>query len=93
MPGYGISDELQPPGAGLPSLERHILNFVLKAGGAVMSDNMALRMFPGSFFALLYIKLFKSRVFTKHPIRSHIQINNTEVGFKSYQIRIFRLSD
>ncbi len=45
MPEYGNSDELQPPGAGLPILERQILNLALKAGSTAVSDKQALKMF------------------------------------------------
>jgi hypothetical protein len=45
MPEYGSSNELQPPGAGLPDLERQILDLALKVGSFVMSDNRALRLF------------------------------------------------
>jgi len=45
MPAYGNSDELQRPGAGLPTVERQLLDLALKAGGLVMSDNLALKLF------------------------------------------------
>ena len=41
----GNSDQLQHPGAGLPSLERAVLNAVLKTGSVFLSEKRALQLF------------------------------------------------
>lgn len=45
MPQYGTPDPLQPPGGGLPSLERQLLELTLKSSSLVISDRWALKLF------------------------------------------------
>lgn len=42
---FDNSNDLSRPGAGLPTLERASLNFLLKTATAVLSDKQALRLF------------------------------------------------
>ena len=45
MPGYGNSDDLQPPGAEIPALERKALELALRASCLAMSDIQAANLF------------------------------------------------
>ena len=45
LPAFEISDQLQPPGAGLPRTERAVLNAIFKMTSALWTDEFALKMF------------------------------------------------
>lgn len=52
-PGFEHSDQLQPPGAGLPMIERAVLNATFKLGSGLLTDKFALKMFRRETLELL----------------------------------------